>query len=249
MNRSNITILEERRLIDEETINSVIRPFLISRNAPFMNLPEYENNKDVIEEPQEIIITSAHYKSSPWYPETKKFLRQAVEEEDLDIKFTFLDYFISIRHGIKTKKQMQREIAKLDPITFLMEYGNIPYGSSANSFYKLELFNRNVKRAWRPITDENFVTLKKNPYDILKDLDEQRLVSVDVAMRAGSTNDNSIISCGRLSPTRRGWSSDICYMESHNGKNTNYQALRIKQIMEEFQGDVLILDIANAGIN
>ena len=38
-------------------------------------------------------------------------------------------------------------------------------------------------------------------------------------------------------------------MESHNGKNTNLQALRIKQIYEEFQGDVLVLDLQNAGIS
>ena len=37
------------------------------------------------------------------------------------------------------------------------------------------------------------VTTRKNPYDITKLPDEQRIVSVDVAMRAGSTNDNTII--------------------------------------------------------
>ena len=41
---------------------------------------------------------------------------------------------------------MINEMDTLDPITFLMEYGNIPYGSSANSFYKLGLFNRNIKK-------------------------------------------------------------------------------------------------------
>ena len=76
-----------------------------------------------------------------------------------------------------------------------------------------------------------------------------RIVSVDVAMRAGSTNDNTIITCGRLFPSRKGWMTEICYMESHNGKNTSLQALRIKQIYEEFQGDILVLDLANAGIS
>ena len=32
-------------------------------------------------------------------------------------------------------------------------------------------------------------------------------------------------------------------------KNTSLQALRIKQIYEEFQADVLVLDVANAGIS
>ena len=246
--RSNITVLEERRLIPNIIIDSIIRPFLVSRQPPYMKKPEYSQIAELREEPQEIIITSAHYKSAEWYPETKKFLKQ-MAEGDPDIKGIFLDYPISIKHGIKTKKQMVKEMATLDPITFLMEYGNIPYGSSANSFYRLGLFDRNIKRAWRPITDDNYITTKKNPYDITKLPDEQRIVSVDVAMRAGSTNDNTIISCARLRPSRKGWLTDICYIESHNGKNTALQSLRIKQISEEFQADVVVLDVANAGIS
>lgn len=246
--RSNITVLEERRLIPNIIIDSIIRPFLVSRQPPYMKKPEYAQIEELREEPQEIIITSAHYKSAEWYPETKKFLKK-MAEGDPDIKGLFLDYPISIKHGIKTKKQMINEMDTLDPITFLMEYGNIPYGSSANSFYKLGLFNRNIKRGWRPITEENYVIAKKNPYDIIKVPDEQRIVSVDIAMRAGSTNDNTIITCARLRPSRKGWITEISYMESHNGKNTSLQALRIKQIYEEFQADVLVLDVANAGIS
>ena len=246
--RSNITVLEERRLIPNVIIDSIIRPFLVSRQAPFMKRAEYAENEEYREEPQEIIITSAHYKSSEWYPETKKFIRK-MSEGDPDIKGIFLDYQISIRHGIKTKKQMVSEQETFDPITFLMEYGNIPYGSSSLSFYKLGLFNRTVKRGWRPIRDEVYATTRKNIYDIPKLGDEMRIVSVDVAMRAGSTNDNTIITCARLLPSRKGWITEITYMESHNGRNTLLQALRIKQIFTEFQADVLVLDVANAGIS
>jgi hypothetical protein len=246
--RSNVTVLEERRLIPNEIIDSIIRPFLVSRQAPFMKNPKYASIAELREEPQEIIITSAHYKSYEWYPETKKFLKM-IANGDQNTKALFLDYPISIHHGIKTKNQMIREKANMDSITFLMEYGNIPYGSSSLSFYKLSLFDRVIKRSWRPIRDEVYITTRKNNYDIPKLSDEMRIVSVDVAMRAGSTNDNTIITCGRLLPSKRGWLTEVVYMESHNGKNTNLQALRIKQIYEEFQGDVLVLDLANAGIS
>jgi hypothetical protein len=243
--RSNITVLEERRLIPTIIIDSIIRPFLVSRQPPYLNKPEYYGLQ---EEPQEIIISSAYYKSHEWYAEAKRFLKK-IAAGDPDVKGIFLDYMILLKHGIKTKKQMQKEKENLDPITFLMEYGNIPYGSSSTSFYKLGLFNRSVKRSWRPIKDETYISTKKNPYDIHKLSDELRIVSVDIAMRAGSTNDNTIISCARLLPSKKGWLTEICYIESHNGKNTSLQALRIKQIFKEFDGDVLVLDVANAGIS
>lgn len=246
--RSNITVLEERRLIPNEVIDSIIRPFLVSRQPPYMKNAEYSEIEELREEPIEIIITSVYYKSHEWYPEAKKFLK-LIAEGDKDTKAIFFDYLISLHHGIKTKKQMIKEKEILDPISFMMEYGNIPYGSSSNAFYKLGFFNRTIKRAWRPITDEMFVTTKKNPYNILKNPEEVRIVGVDIAMRAGSTNDNTIIVCARLFPSKRGWQTEMSYLESHNGKNTYLQALRIKQIYEEFEGDVLVLDIANAGIS
>ena len=246
--RSHVTVLEERRLIPNVIIDSIIRPFLVSRQPPYLKQPEYAAIDELKEEPQEIIITSAHYKSYEWWPETKRFIR-AMANGDPDVKGIFLDYLILLYHGIKTKKQMIKEKENLDPISFLMEYGNIPYGSSSTSFYKLGLFNRVLKRGWRPIRDEVYVTTRKNIYDIPKMPEEMRVVSVDVAMRAGSTNDNTIITCARLLPSKKGWLTEISFMESHNGKNTNLQALRIKQIYTEFQGDILVLDLANAGIS
>ena len=226
MHRSNVTVLEERRLIPNVIIDSIIRPFLVSRLPPYSTNIKYSNHR---EEPQEIIISSAYYKSSEWYPEAKRLLKE-IAAGDPDTKFMFLDYLITLKHGIKTKKQMIKEKRDLDPITFIMEYGNIPYGSSSKSFYKLEMFNRSVKRAWRPIREETFIGKKKNIYNIPKLSDEFRVMGVDIAMRAGSHNDNTIISCGRLLPTKKGWQTEVCYVESQNGKNTTIQALRIKQI-------------------
>ena len=247
-NRSHVSVLEERRLIPTEIIDGIIRPFLVSRSAPYMKNPKYMDLPQ--EEPQEIIITSSYFKSHDWWLESKKLLKMILNN-DPDVKAIFLDYLISLKHGIKTKKQLIKEKEKMDEITFLMEYGNIPYSSSQSSFYRIGFFDRTVKVGWRPIR-EDINASKKNPYDIQRKEGERRIVSADIAMRKGSMNDNTVITCARLFPTKRGWQTEITYIETANGKNAILQALRIKQIFSEFtnfnENDVLILDVANAGI-
>lgn len=244
--RSHVSVLEERRLIPTEIIDSIIRPFLVSRKPPFIMKPEYAHLEP--EEPQEIIITSSYFQSHEWWNEAKKLLRLIIEG-DKDVKSVIFDYLIVLKHKIKTKKQIKKDAEKMDSITFLMEYGNIPYSASSSGFYKVEFFNRTLKNAWRPLKDD---FSKKNPYDIPRKPNERRIVSVDIAMRKGSANDNTIISCARLFPTKNGWSTEICYIESQNGKNAMTQALRIKQIFSEFTGfekdDILVLDVGGSGI-
>ncbi len=246
--RSNVCVLEERRLIPTVIIDGIIRPFLVSRMPPYMKIPKYGHLER--EEPQEIIISSAYFKSHDWWAEAKKLLKM-IAADDPDVKAIFLDYLISLKHGIKTKKQLQKEKEKFDPITFMMEYGNIPFSSSQSSFYRIGFFDRSIKVGWRPIR-EDVNANKKNPYDIQRKEGERRLVSVDIAMRKGSSNDNTVITCARLFPTKKGWQTEITYIETANGKNALLQALRIKQIFHEFtnftEGDILILDVANAGI-
>ena len=247
--RSNVCILEERRLIPSVIIDSIIRPFLVARMPPYMKDPKYAH---LIEEPQEITISSVHYKSGEWFAEAKKRLL-AIAKGRKDVKAFFLDYLISLKHGIKTRRQMQNEIDTLDPITFAMEYGNIPFGGSSRSFFKLEFFNRSLKRAWIPKRlGPNFVK-GKNPYDMERKPDEIRVVSIDVAAKGGSANDNTVITCARLFPSNKGWVTEIVYIEVHSGENVSSQALRIKQIFSEFCGfdspdDVLVLDVLNVGI-
>jgi len=179
-----------------------------------------------------------------------KWLRK-VTEGDPSYGAIFLDYLITLKHGIKTFSQMKTEKDTNDPISFSQEYCNIPWGSSSRSYYKVEFFDRKIKRPWRPWTKE-FGKLSNNPYSIKRQDGEIRVMAVDVATRAGSSNDATIMSLARLLPTKAGYRTDVVYIESHEGVNTLKQVLRIKQLFFEFCapeiGDVLVLDIKNSGI-
>lgn len=241
--RNSVSILEERRLIPNEIIDTIIRPFAVTYRPPYLFKKEFSHLSPL--EPQEFSITSSFYKSHEWFKEAVKLFKKMADGEE-GFNCLTLDYQITINHGIKSKKQMQSEKLKFDPISFSMEYGNIPYDGSSNAFYKVNMFSRGLKRAWRPIIDK-YATSQKNLYDIKKTGDEKRIIGIDLAMRGGQSNDLSVFTCARLFPTQKGWETEVIYQETHSGKNATLQALRIKQIAQEFDADIIAMDFGSGG--
>jgi len=242
--RSTFTIGEEFRIMDKQKFDSIVKPFAYARQTPYLKNPKYSH---LIEEPRQILISSAYHKGLWWYQETIATIKMMLE--GISAGFIAFDYLIAIKHGIKTKKQIQKERATMDEITFMEEYENIPFGENSNSYFKLDMFrkNRNIKKAFYPLRND-ILDKKKNPYNIKRVDGEIRLVSVDIATRKGNVNDNTIISCIRLIPTAKGFLREVVYLESHQGEHTGKQALRIKQIYYDFESDYIVLDLQNTGI-
>lgn len=243
--RSTFTIGEEFRIMDKKKFDSIVKPFAYARQAPYLQNPKYSH---LIEEPREVLISSAYHKGLWWYQETITTIKMMLN--GLNVGFIAFDYLIAIKHGIKTKKQISKERATMDEITFMEEYENIPFGENSNAYFKLDMFkkNRNIKKAFYPLRND-LLDKKKNPYDIKRVDGEIRLVSVDIATRKGNANDNTIIACIRLIPTAKGYLREYVYIESHQGEHTGKQALRIKQIYCDFEGDYIVLDLQQAGIS
>jgi hypothetical protein len=241
--RSTFTIYEEFRLIDKEVLDSVIRPFSYIRQAPYLKIPEWKNYG---EEPKEVFISSAYHKGLWWFDETKKNIMDFLRGGNSG--FIAFDARIAIHHHIKTKRQLKNEISKMDEITALEEYYNIPWGENSDSYFKLKQFSRsrNVERAFYPQKRDTFNS-KKNPYDIPKIEGELRILSCDVAQRSGKANDLSITWCIRLLPTHKGYYREVVYGESFSGENSILQSLRIKQLYYDFSADAIVLDVASGG--
>ncbi len=242
--RSTFTIGEEFRIMDKQKYDSIVKPFAYARQAPYLKNPKYSH---LIEEPREILISSAYHKGLWWYEETITIIKMMMQGQN--VGFIAFDYLITIKHGIKTPKQIVKERTLIDEITFMEEYENIPFGENSNSYFKLEMFkkSRNIKKAFYPLR-KDLLDKKKNPNDIKRIEGEVRLVSVDVASRKGKENDNTIITVIRLLPTSKGYEREFVYMESHQGEHTGKQALRVKQIYYDFEADYIVLDLQNVGI-
>ena len=163
------------------------------------------------------------------------------------------DMWLSIDSGIKTKEDIFGEKATMDSYTFAMEYENQMIGEGNNSYYILKDFDniRRIKQPFYPLWKEEIVKYgrKNNPRYANKRPNELRVISVDIAMKAGRDNDNTIIHLISSTAEDYGYQRNVVYSESFNGTSTSVQALRIKQLFYEFRADYIVLDTLNAGIS
>jgi hypothetical protein len=243
--RATLIIYEEFRLIDKDVLDSVIRPFAYVRQTPYLHNPEYEHLK---EEPKESFISSAYHKGLWWYDETKKNIKAMLKGDN--VFFIALDYLLTIKHGIKTPRQIKNERSKMDEIAASEEYDNIPWGEASDAYFRLRMFDhaRKVQKAFYPQREETY-NPKKNPYNLPKIEGELRILSCDFAQRTGKENDLSINACIRLLPTTRGYFRELVYLESMEGKNSILQALGVKRLWQDFEADYIVIDITTNGIN
>jgi len=241
--RATLIIFEEFRIIPKEVVDKVLSPFLVLRQPPYLKKKEYRIYSKH-EEPRKIYISSAGYKTEWIWDEFKKVVLD--HYSGLSCMFLALDYLIAIKHGIKSRANINDERKTNDEISFMMEYENVMFGENSNSFFQLNLFKnlRVIKKAFYPL---KFDEKKVNKDTIKKMPDEVRLITCDLARSSSKKADNTIIACMRLIPTKNGYQRDVVYMESHCGASYIEQNKRIKQIFFDFQSDYLIIDLQSFG--
>lgn len=247
--RSNCIIFEEFRLLDKKLIDSIIIPFNVSRKPPYTALPEYANLPQ--EQSQQVYISSAWWKNSWMWKTIVEQATNMVRGKKSIVMAN--DLYLSIDSGIKTKEDIFGEKATMDAYTFAMEYENQMIGEGNNSYYTLSDFDdlRKIKTPFVPLYKDEVVKYghKNNPRFASKLPNEIRVLAIDVAMKAGKENDNTIVHLISATAEDYGYQRDVVYSESYNGKATALQALRIKQLFYEFRADYIVLDTLNAGIS
>lgn len=263
-NRSTCIIYEEFRMIDKFIVESVLSPFQITRTAPYMKKPEYKDDKSLIEESTDIFISSAWF-TSHWMGD---FVKNSVKELRNDKKVCVIgtDYSISLKHNIKTYNQIYKDYKKFDPITWAIEYENQMISENTNAFFTYKMFTDNqcLRKPFYPRTTFDYLSRKKNPHSIPKQDGEIRILACDMAFAEGKGNDNSIFTCIRLIPEsttytsqsaegsikeiKQGYRRLVCYLEGIQGGDTVKQAIRIKQLYEDFDTDYCVLDTRNGGL-
>jgi len=261
--RATFIIYEEFRMILKKIVDTVLSPFLVVRHAPFMDKEEYE---DLNEEPKEVYISSAWYKSHwMWNSIIKLFTKDMLTNKTSML--IAMDYSIALRHKIKTRNYLIKERKKLDRVAWAIEYENQMVSENAHAYFTYELLNKNrvIKRAFYPRRNEDVLSHTKNKYAIPKQKGEIRIIACDIASEGGNGNDNSIYSCIRALPeskeykstdtggehieVKQGYRRQVVYIEAQSEFETTKQAIRIKQLFADFDADYCVLDTRNAGVS
>lgn len=262
--RSNVIVREEFRQIKKSVDDSILSPFQIIRQVPYMKDEYYANIKELEEETVDIYISSSWIDNGHWM---WGIVDQAYDEMLKGQASCLLafDESIAIKHKIKTMRYFQTEKKKQDQLTWRIEFLNERVRENEHAFFTYSMLQQNQKskHAFYPRALLDFKINKRNPYEITKQPNEIRLISCDMAFIENKKNDNSIFSCMRLLPERTTYERDnseditidtgyrrvVSYMESVQGGDTTKQAIRIRQLFEDFNADYIVLDTRNAGIS
>jgi hypothetical protein len=252
--RANILIVDEFRLITKETIDQILRPFLnVNRTPPYLQNPKYSH---LTEENKEIYISSAWYRNHWIWDSFKSYLKNMVEGKDYFV--AVLPWQLSVYHRLLSKKRVEQQKTEedFDQMSWDMEYEALFVGENENAYYKLDDIQqcRTLPKAFYPPTDREYVEAKgtrKKLGNMPKQAGEIRIVSMDIALMGSSKsvkNDTTAFTLIRLLPQGEEYRRDVVYMESLAGQHSELQAIRLKQLYYDFEGDYVAMDTNGNGI-
>ena len=260
--RSTLLIREESRMIKKELDDSVYSPFQHVRNVEYMKNAFYSDIHDCIEEAKDVYITSSWLDNGHWMWDIadEAFKQMMTNRKQVLLAF---DLSVVIEHRLKTLAYLKHEKKKLDNLSWRIEYLNERVKENTSAFFNYQELARQqrIVRPFYPRRTVDVLSGKKNPFELPKQNGEIRIVTCDMAFVENEKNDNSIFSCMRLLPEStthtladksieidNGFRRQVSYMESIQGGDIDKQAIRIRQLFEDFRADYVVLDIRNAGI-
>lgn len=250
--RRHILIYDEFRLIDLNTITTILKKFLSTPRQPgFLSKPEYKDYPR--ERNKEFFLSSAWFASHWSY---KRMLSYTNNFLDTSKKYFVcgLPYQLSIEAGLLDKNQVQDEMSESDfnELTFEMEMSCMWQGSADGALFDYDDISKNRKltKAFYPPAISNLLSDKKLKIPPKAD-GELRVLSVDIALMASIKHDNdaSSIWITRSTPNASGkYITEVVYGENIEGMLTEDLGILIRKYFAYFDCDYIILDANGNGL-
>lgn len=246
--RANILLVDEFRMVDLDTINTVLRRFLTAPRQPnYLNNPKYAH---LLERNKEFYMSSAWYKNHWSFEKAKAYTVNMLD----DTKKYFicgLPYQVSVKEGLLSREQIEDEMSEtdFDEVKWSMEMDCLFFGDTEGAFFSFDDIGcrRTLQTAVYPPSFINNKTYK------IPELatNERRIMSVDVALMASNKhrNDASAIIINSAIPTNNNnYVSNIIYLENHEGLNTDELALVIRRLFRLYKCTDLVVDTNGSGL-
>lgn len=250
-NRANILLVDEFRMVNKDTIETVLRRFLTAPRMPgYLHDKRYAHLK---ERNKEVYLSSAYFKSHWSYDKVKDYAKNMLD----DTKRYFvcgLPYQLSIQEGLLDNDAVADEMSEagFNETKWSMEMECLWFGDTDGTFFDFDTVSKNRKIQYPMLPDDvaAILTDTKKVRILPKQNGEKRILSVDLALMASTKNKNdaSAIFINQLLPTKAGrYINNIVYTESSEGAHTADQALRVRKLYEMYSCDYIVIDVKGVG--
>ncbi len=255
-NRANLLVVDEFRLVKQDTISTVLKKFLTERREPpYSELTKEEVKLERAKEPNmQFYLSSAFFKDHWSYVQMLSNFRAMLNGGRGAFVCGF-PYELAIQEGRMFREDVESDMLEADfnELKFKMEMEAMWLGGEAGAFFNFDSISKARHIKYPMLPDElsakvgNSQRVKIPP----KQLGEKRILSADIALMSSKkhNNDATAIFVNQMLPTKAGrYTSNIVYSDTFEGLHTEDQALVIRKLYDEFACDYIVLDCTGLGL-
>lgn len=255
-NRANILLIDEFRMVNKDTIDTVLRKFLTQKRRPaYSRLSKQDAKAERAKEKNMTMYLSSAYFKDHWsYTKCTDTCKMMLD----DTRHQFvcgLPYQLSVTEGLLDEATVEEEMLEADfnEIKFSMEYSALWWGGTEGSFFDFNTVAKNRKIIFPMLPDK--LSMKIPSCQELripqKVAGECRILSADIALMASKKhrNDATSIFITQLMPTKSGrYVCNVVFSANAEGMHTEDQALMIRKMYDEYRCDYIVLDANGVGL-
>lgn len=255
-NRANLLVVDEFRLVKQDTISTVLKKFLTERREPpYTELTKEEVKLERAKEPNmQFYLSSAYFKDHWSYAQMLSNFRAMLNGGRGSFVCGF-PYELAIQEGRMFREDIESDMLEPDfnELKFKMEMEAMWIGGEVGAFFDFDSISKN-RRIQYPMLPDRLAAKLGNSQKVKippKINGEKRILSADIALMSSKkhNNDASAIFINQMLPTKSGrYISNIVYGDCFEGMHTEDQALVIRKLYDEFACDYIVLDCTGLGL-